>query len=77
MEMFTNLQEANDYAVETGLQMWQTFTLPESYAVGEFTSEQEEDAEFMESVSDWSAIDTDYAGTEQEAEANSVRDEWE
>ena len=69
MEMFTDLAEANARAVETGAKMWQTFTLPEAYAVGEFTAEQEDDAEFMESVEGWSEIETDYTDTEEEKEA--------
>ena len=73
MKMFTNLDEANAHAVETGETMYQTFTLPEAYAVGEFTSEQEDDSEFMESVEGWSVIDTDYAGTDEEKEADEER----
>ena len=73
MEMFTDYTKANASAVETGGDLYQTFTLPYAYAVGEFTMEQEDDADFMASVEDWSIMETDYSGSDEEKEAQSVR----
>ena len=73
MEMFTDYTKANAHAVQTGGDLYQTFALPDAYAVGEFTIDQEDDADFMASVEEWSVMETDYSGSDEEKEAQSVR----